>query len=42
MVAYETAINDGTTMLLAPDSDFFSYFSNEGGPGVGPAGQGGQ
>ncbi len=35
MLAYETAINDGTTMLLAPDSDFFRYFSDERG-GVGP------
>ncbi len=33
MLAYETAINDGTTMLLAPDSDFFSYFSDQNGPG---------
>jgi membrane protease subunit HflC len=38
MRAYETAINEGTTMLLAPDNDFFSYFSNEAGPNAG-AGQ---
>jgi membrane protease subunit HflC len=33
MLAYEAAINQGTTMLLAPDSDFFSYFSSEAGRG---------
>jgi membrane protease subunit HflC len=32
MLAYETAINTGTTMLLAPDSsDFFNYFGSENG-----------
>lgn len=31
MLAYETAISSGTTMLLAPDSDFFDYFSSESG-----------
>ncbi len=31
MLAYDTAIDSGTTMLLAPDSDFFSYFSSEAG-----------
>jgi membrane protease subunit HflC len=33
MLAYETAINSGTTMLLAPDGDFFSYFGSERGAG---------
>ena len=32
MLAYEnTFSDDGTTMLLSPDSDFFSYFGNKGG-----------
>ena len=32
MLAYEnTFSNDGTTMLLSPDSDFFSYFGNQSG-----------
>ena len=29
--AYRTALGDGTTMVLSPDSDFFRYFGN--GPG---------
>jgi len=29
--AYRTALGDGTTMVLSPDSDFFHYFGN--GPG---------
>jgi membrane protease subunit HflC len=33
MLAYDAAIDDGTTMLLAPDSDFFDYFTNEQGAG---------
>jgi membrane protease subunit HflC len=33
MLAYDTAINNGTTMLLAPDSDFFNYFGSESGSG---------
>ena len=32
MLAYEnTFSDDGTTMLLSPDSDFFSYFGNQSG-----------
>ena len=32
MLAYEnTFSDDGTTMLLSPDSDFFSFFGNKGG-----------
>ena len=32
MLAYEnTFSDDGTTMLLSPDSDFFSYFGDKGG-----------
>ena len=32
MLAYEnTFSDDGTTMLLSPDSDFFSYFGNKSG-----------
>ena len=32
MLAYEnTFVDDGTTMLLSPDSDFFSFFGNQGG-----------
>ena len=32
MLAYEnTFSNEGTTMLLSPDSDFFSYFGNQSG-----------
>ena len=32
MLAYENTFSDeGTTMLLSPDSDFFSYFGNKGG-----------
>jgi membrane protease subunit HflC len=32
MLAYEnTFSNDGTTMLLSPDSDFFSFFGNQSG-----------
>ena len=32
MLAYEnTFSNDGTTMLLSPDSDFFSYFGDQSG-----------
>jgi membrane protease subunit HflC len=34
MLAYEEAINSGTTMLLAPNSDFFRYFGDEGGRAV--------
>ena len=33
MLAYDAAIDSGTTMLLAPDSDFFDYFSDEQGAG---------
>ncbi|MBB3936597.1 protease modulator HflC [Aureimonas phyllosphaerae] len=37
MQAYRTALeNGGTTMLLRPDSEFFRYFDNAGGPGVAP------
>jgi membrane protease subunit HflC len=36
MQAYRTALeNGGTTMLLRPDSEFFRYFDNAGGPGGG-------
>ena len=31
MQAYETAIDEGTSIVLSPDSDFFEYFSNQGG-----------
>ena len=32
MLAYEnTFSDDGTTMLLSPDSDFFSFFGNQSG-----------
>jgi membrane protease subunit HflC len=32
MLAYENTFSDeGTTMLLSPDSDFFSYFGNQSG-----------
>ena len=32
MLAYQnTFVDDGTTMLLSPDSDFFSFFGNQGG-----------
>ena len=32
MLAYEnTFTDDGTTMLLSPDSDFFTFFGNQGG-----------
>jgi membrane protease subunit HflC len=32
MLAYENTFSDeGTTMLLSPDSDFFSFFSNKNG-----------
>ena len=32
MLAYEnTFVDDGTTMLLSPDSDFFSFFGEQGG-----------
>ena len=32
MLAYEnTFVDDGTTMLLSPDSDFFSFFGDQGG-----------
>jgi membrane protease subunit HflC len=32
MLAYEnTFTDDGTTMLLSPDSDFFSFFGNQSG-----------
>jgi len=32
MLAYETTFSDdGTTMLLSPDSDFFSFFGNQSG-----------
>jgi membrane protease subunit HflC len=32
MLAYENTFSDeGTTMLLSPDSDFFSYFGNKNG-----------
>ena len=32
MLAYEnTFVDDGTTMLLSPDSDFFSFFGNQSG-----------
>ncbi len=31
MQAYETAIDEGTTIVLSPDSDFFRYFSSQGG-----------
>jgi membrane protease subunit HflC len=33
MQAYETAIDEGTTIVLSPDSDFFQYFSSQGGGG---------
>ncbi|WAP67428.1 protease modulator HflC [Jiella pelagia] len=34
MQAYRTALeNSGTTMVLAPDSEFFRYFKGEGGMG---------
>lgn len=33
MQAYETAIDEGTTIVLSPDSDFFRYFSSESGAG---------
>jgi len=32
MLAYENTFTDeGTTMLLSPDSDFFSFFGNQSG-----------
>ena len=31
MLAYEAAIETGTTMVLSPDSDFFTYFGDENG-----------
>lgn len=31
LLAYEIAINDGTTLILNPDSEFFSYFQGEEG-----------
>lgn len=35
LVAYERALaGDGTTMVMAPDSDFFSYFKDQSGPAV--------
>ncbi len=40
MQAYEQGIKPGDTrMLLAPDSEFFKYFSNPSGSGDAPAGQ---
>jgi membrane protease subunit HflC len=33
MQAYETAIDEGTTIVLSPDSDFFRYFSSQSGGG---------
>ncbi len=33
MQAYETAIDQGTTIVLSPDSDFFRYFSSQAGGG---------
>lgn len=33
MQAYETAIDEGTTIVLSPDSDFFRYFSSQTGGG---------
>ncbi|MBP0614939.1 protease modulator HflC [Jiella mangrovi] len=40
MQAYRTALeNAGTTMVLSPDSEFFRYFKQEGGPaGASPSG----
>jgi len=33
MIAYETALRDGTPIVIPPDSEFFRYFRNEqGGP----------
>jgi membrane protease subunit HflC len=38
MQAYRTSLEaGGTTMLLAPDSEFFKYFSSESAGGVAPA-----
>jgi membrane protease subunit HflC len=31
MLAYEAAIDDGTVLLLSPDSEFFDYFGDLGG-----------
>ena len=33
MLAYEAAVNSGTTLVLAPDSDFFRYFGDQAGGG---------
>jgi membrane protease subunit HflC len=38
MRAYEKAVQDGTPMVLSPDSEFFKYFKNERG-GRYPAAQ---
>ncbi|MCG8441377.1 MAG: protease modulator HflC [Caulobacterales bacterium] len=35
MLAYEQALEEGTTMLLSPDSDFFRYFGDQSGAGGG-------
>ena len=36
MSAYKKALeNSGTTMVLSPDSEFFRYFQDAGGPGSG-------
>lgn len=38
MQAYRTALeNGGTTMVLAPDSEFFRYFQNDGAGGAQPS-----
>ncbi len=31
MLAYETALDQGSTMVLSPDSDFFRYFGDQAG-----------
>jgi len=38
MEAYRNALKpDGTTMVLSPDSDFFSFFRNQSGVRAAPA-----
>ncbi len=34
MEAYENSIEDGTTVILSPDSDFFRYFRDQDGGGA--------
>jgi len=31
LIAYDTAIKEGTPLVISPDSDFFKYFGNANG-----------